>query len=101
MSGSRPWTSTDRTGAPLDDIFLFVRSSFPRAVISRIVGTYSADDDNVFWVEGPGIEVQIDTFPGELPPFTVESDAPAPRLDTSDVEAAKGRIRDLLRSACW
>jgi hypothetical protein len=101
MSGSRPWTSTDRTGGPLDDILLFVRSSFPRAVISRMVGTYSADDDNVFWVEGPGIEVQIDTLPGGLPPFTVESDAPASRLDTSDVEAAKGRIRDLLRSACW
>jgi hypothetical protein len=60
------------------------------------VGTYPADDDNVFWVERAGVEVQIDTAPGGAPPFVVESDAPGTRLHTPDARAASEHIERLL-----
>jgi len=99
VAGIRPWTSDDRTGGPLDEIFRSVQSRFPDAVVSRLVGTHPADDDNVFWVRRAGVEAQIDTAPGGAPPFTVESDAPGTRLDTADAEAAREHIEHLLIDA--
>jgi len=54
--------------------------------VSRLVGTFPADDDNVYWVRRGSFEVQIDTEPGGEAPFVVESDRPGSRLDTSDPE---------------
>ena len=96
MAGSRPWTSDDRTGGPLDDILRSVQSSFPDVAVSRLVGTHRADDDNGFWVQRAGVEVQVDTAPGGAPPFTVESDGPGTRLDTDDADAAEVHIKRLL-----
>jgi hypothetical protein len=96
MAGSRPWWPDDRTGGPLDDILRSVQARFPDATVSRMVGTHPADDDNVFWVQRIGAEVQIDTGPAGTPPFTVEGDEPGTRLDTDDAEAATERINGLL-----
>ena len=96
MAGSRPWAPGDRTGGPLDDILRSVRARFPDVTVSRLVGTWPADDDNVFWIRRNRVEVQIDTADGGVPPFTVESDEPGSRLDTNDAEAATERINRLL-----
>jgi hypothetical protein len=61
-----------------------------------MVGTPPADDDNVFWVQRTGVEVQIDTGPAGTPPFTVEGDEPGTRLDADDAEAATEQINRLL-----
>jgi len=73
-----------------------VRASFPAAVVPRLVGTWPADDDNIFWVELDGVEVQIDSGDGGSVPFTVEGNAPGSRLDTSDVNAAAHQVMQLL-----
>jgi hypothetical protein len=98
MAGSRSWTPNDRTGGPLDDILRSVQTRFPDATVSRMVGTFPADDDNVFWVNRPGVEVQIDTWPGGAGPFIVESDAPGSRFDTDDPVAAAEGISRLLEA---
>jgi hypothetical protein len=98
VAGSRPWTSADHTGGPLDDILDFVRFSFPDAVVVRLVGTLPADDDNVFWVQRPGVEVKIDNAPGGSPPFAVEGAAFGSRLDTDDAQAAMDHLEHLLRA---
>ena len=100
MAGSRPWAPDDRTGGPLDDILGSVRERFPDATLSRMVGTHPADDDNVFWIQRNGIEVQIDTGDGGAPPFLVESDERGSRfLITDDTQAAQVRINRLLDGA--
>lgn len=99
MAGSRPWGPDDRTGGPLDDILRSVCERFPDATVSRMVGTYPADDDNVFWVRRSGTEVQIETGEGGAPPFTVEGDGPDTRLDTDDAGAAKESVNRLLDAA--
>jgi hypothetical protein len=96
MAGSRLWRPEDRTGGPLDAILRSVQARFPDATVSRMVGTHPADDDNVFWVNRTGVEVQIDTGDGGAPPFTVEGDGPGTRLDTDDADAATKRINRLL-----
>lgn len=96
VPGSRPWCPDDRTGGPLDDILRSVQERFPDATVSRMVGTHPTDDDNVFWVQRTGVEVQIDTGPAGTPPFTVEGDEPGTRLDTDDAGAATERINRLL-----
>lgn len=63
-------------------------------VVERLVGTWPADDDNVFWLNRGGTEVQIDTHEGGQPPFIVESDHG--RFKTgSRAAAAERAIRDL------
>jgi hypothetical protein len=96
MAGSRPWSPDDRTGGPLDDILHSVQARFPDATVSRMVGSHPADDDNVFWLQRTGVEVQIDTGPAGTPPFMVEGDEPGTRLDTDDAEAATDQINRLL-----
>ena len=81
MAGARVWSADDRTGGPIDEVFTDLRREFPDLVIERLVGTYLADDDNVFWLcIGPpqslrGKEsVQVDTKPGGRPPFLLEGE---------------------------
>src|SRR6266480_2683470 len=81
MAGARAWTSDDRTGGPIDEMFARLRSEFRELVIERLVGTYPADDDNVFWLSlGPsprfrgGESVQLDTWPDGRPPFLLEGE---------------------------
>ena len=99
MAAIRAWTSLDRTGGPLDDILSIVCSWFPAAVVTRLVGTHPADDDNVYWVRIGAREVQIDAHPGGLPPFLLEGDAEGSRLQTSDPDTAWNHIRRLLQAA--
>jgi hypothetical protein len=99
MAGSRLWGPDDRTGGPLDDIVASVRERFPDAAVSRMVGTYSGDDDNVYWVQRSGTEVQIETGTDGAPPFIVESDTPDTRLDTEDANVAEERVNRLLDAA--
>ena len=47
-----------------------------RTEVSRFVGTYPADDDNVYWVRRGSLEVQIDTGEAGAQPFTIEGDRP-------------------------
>jgi hypothetical protein len=61
-----------------------------------MVGTHPADDDNVFWVQRAGVEVQVDTWPGGAAPFIVEGDAPGTRLETPDATAATEHVERLL-----
>ena len=98
MAGSRPWGPDDRTGGPLDGILGSVRERFPDVRVSRLVGTHPADDDNVFWVQRSGTEVQILTGEGGAPPFTVEGDEPGTRLDADEAGAAKERVNRLLEA---
>ena len=96
MAGSRPWKPSDCTGGPLDGILRSVQTRFPDATVSRIVGTFPADDDNVFWVNRAGVGVQIDTRDGGTGPFIVESDAPGSRFATDDPVAATEFVNRLL-----
>ena len=80
----------------MDEILTSVQARFPDAVVTRLVGTHPADDDNVFWLQRLGVEVQIDTGPGGSPPFTVEGDGPGARLDTGDPGAVTERVTRLL-----
>ena len=73
-----------------------MQARFPDATVSRMVRTHPADDDNVFWVQRTGVEVQIDTGPAGAPPFTVEGDEPGTRADADNAEAATERINRLL-----
>jgi hypothetical protein len=81
MAGARAWTADDRTGGPIDEIFAGLRGEFRDLEIERLVGTYPADDDNVFWLSlGPsprfrGAEsVQVDTGNHGRPPFLLEGE---------------------------
>jgi hypothetical protein len=81
MAGARMWGARDRTGGPIDEVFADLRGEFPDLVIERLVGTYPADDDNVFWLSiGPSLRfrgkesLQVDTYPGGRPPFLMEGE---------------------------
>ena len=65
--------------------------------MSRFVGTYPADDDNVYWVRRGPIEVQIDTHEAGAPPFMIESHRPGSLLTTSDPEVAVCHVLAELR----
>jgi hypothetical protein len=99
MAGIRPWGPEDRTSGALDVILSSVHTRFPDAIVTRLVGTHPADDDNVFWVQLQGTDVQIDTGDGGSPPFTIESAVPGTRLDTHDTAAATEFVNQLLESA--
>lgn len=86
MAGSKIWSAEDRTGGPLDDILDAVRAAIPKLHVERLVGTWPADDDNVYWLQHEGREVQVDTQDDGRLPTTIEVDDR--RLDTSTVTAA-------------
>ena len=96
MAGSRPWSPNDRTGRPPDDILRSVQTRFPEATVNRMVGTFPAGDDNVFWVNRTGVEIQIDMRAGGAGPFIVESDTPSNRFTTYDPVVATEGIYRLL-----
>jgi uncharacterized iron-regulated membrane protein len=98
VAGSRLWRSNDRTGGLIDDILSSVRSRFPDTVVSRLVGTHAADDDNVFWVRRGGVEVQIDTASAGDPPYVVKSDGLGTRLNTDDADAVAACVKRLLNA---
>jgi hypothetical protein len=83
----------------LDDILASVRSWFPSAIVTRLIGTHPADDDNVFWVRVGSREVQIDTQEGGPPPFVMEGDEERSRLETSDHVTARNHIRAFMQAA--
>jgi hypothetical protein len=93
MAGSRTWGSADLTSGPFDEILHKVRATFPELRVERLVGTWAADDDNVYWLKREGIEVQVDTHPGGELPVLVETDIS--RLEAGTVEAAASLIIDL------
>lgn len=94
MAGSRSWGSADQTSGPFDEILHRVRAAIPELRVERLVGTWQADDDNVYWLQHAGIEVQVDTLPDGGLPVLVETDNS--RLEAGTVEAAASLIIDLL-----
>jgi hypothetical protein len=45
-SRGRPWTASDRTGGPLDELLDQLRSLIPELIVERLAVTHRADDDN-------------------------------------------------------
>jgi hypothetical protein len=88
VSGEKIWRPVDATGGALDHVLSRVRTAVPDAEVYRLVGSYPADDDNVYWVRRESLEVQIDTYEAGAPPFLIESHRPGSRLATSDPEVA-------------
>lgn len=105
MAGARTWSADDRTGGPVDDVFTGLRQKFSDLVIERLVGTYPADDDNVFWLSiGPsprlqGEEsVQLDTNADGRPPFLLEGEQHVGEyVETHDVQEALAVLKEWLR----
>lgn len=91
MSGasrhSREWTTKDRTGGPVDDVFELLRASIPALIVERLQVTHAADDDNVYFIDDVNgrNRIQIDTWPRGQPPFLIENGG---RSKTSDVGEA-------------
>jgi hypothetical protein len=98
MSSARPWTAEDRTGGELDELLALVRSHVPAVEIERFVGTYPADDDNVYWVRHLGTEVQIDTQEGGRLPFSIEYQGSPNTLVVRTVNQAWRQVNHLLTS---
>lgn len=94
MAGSRNWGSADLTSGPFDEVLHKVRAAIPDLRVERLVGTWPGDDDNVYWLQHAGIEVQVDTHPGGRLPVLVETDSI--RLEPGTVEAAASLIIDVL-----
>jgi len=90
MSGSKTWGANDRTGGPIDDVLRRVRGGVSEIHVERLVGTWSADDDNVSWIRHADAEVQVDTLPGGALPALVETDSG--RHTAVTVEAATSLI---------
>ena len=105
MSGVRMWSPEDRTGGPIDSVFDDLRLQFRDLVIERLVGTYPADDDNVFWLSlgrAPALRgeetVQVDTYPEGRPPFLLEGERElAEHVTTEDSNEAFSQIAGWLR----
>jgi hypothetical protein len=76
----------------LDDVLDDVRALVPDLHVERLVGTWAADDDNVYWLGHGGVEVQIDTCEGGQPPFVVESTRG--RFETTSKAAAAHYVID-------
>jgi hypothetical protein len=71
----RPWTSHDRSGGPIDDVFDQLRQHLPGLIIERLEVTHRADDDNVYFIgdQNQFDRIQVDTAPGGQPPFFIEN----------------------------
>jgi hypothetical protein len=89
----------------VDAVFDALRAEFGEMVIERLVGTYPADDDNVYWLtigQPPRFngwpKVQIDTYPGGHPPFLLEGERDdGERVDADDPEQARAVLSAWLR----
>jgi hypothetical protein len=90
VTGSKAWGPNDRTGGPIDEVLRRVRGAAAETQIERLVGTWPADDDNVYWIRHAGVEVQVDTLPAGALPALVETDRGCQTAGT--VEAATSLI---------
>jgi hypothetical protein len=96
MNRGRPWTTSDRTGGPIDDVFDQLREQIPGLIVERLEVTHPADDNNVYFIgdqHQPDL-IQVDTYPHGGPPFLIENGG---RHDTTDTTQAVAIIRDLLK----
>jgi hypothetical protein len=93
----RPWTASDRTGGPLDQILDELRAQVPSLIVERLKMPHPGDDDNVYFIgDSSGLDrVQLDTAPGGQPSFLLEADQ---RLETTDPTHAATTIRGWLTS---
>lgn len=57
---------------PVERLQELVHQGLPTATIERLRVTHPADDDNVWFVQQGGREVQFECHPGGKPPFLVE-----------------------------
>lgn len=94
-SHGRPWTASDRTGGPLDELLDELRSRMPRFTVERLEVTHRADDDNVYFIDDQyGTDpVQLDTAPDGQPPFYIENGG---RHQTPEVAEAVSIIGNCL-----
>jgi hypothetical protein len=90
----RPWTNTDRTGGPVDDLFDQLREHVPGLIIERLEVKYPADDDNLyflFFADWNKFEnIQVETAPCGQPPFLIENGG---RHETTDTTEAVTLLR--------
>jgi hypothetical protein len=73
-----------------------LRKTHPAARIERLRVKYPGDDDNVWFVQDGGQEVQFDCQPDGSGPFLVEADD-GQRVEAPDVESALSEVDRLLR----
>jgi hypothetical protein len=94
-SHGRPWTASDRTGGPLDELLDQLRSRIPKLVVERLQVTHPADDDNVYFIgdEHQRDQIQLDTGPDGQPSFYIENGG---RHLTSEVAEAASIIGSYL-----
>jgi len=90
----RPWTNTDRTGGPIDDVFDQLREHVPGLIIERLEVKHPADDDNLyclFFADWDKFEnIQVETADGGQPPFLIEN---GQQHETTDITEAVTLIR--------
>jgi len=94
----RPWSSTDRTGGPLDGLLDRVRETYPHLIAERLEVAHPGDDDNVYFLgdHERGLDrVQLDTGPDGQPQFIIEAEQ---RHATSDPDEAATLITTWLRA---
>ena len=95
MNRGRPWTTSDRTGGPIDDVFDQLHEQVPGLVVERLEVTHSGDDNNVYFIgdQHHADLIQVDTHPNGHPPFLIENGG---RHHTTDTTKAVAVIRDQL-----
>jgi len=91
----RPWTATDRTSGPLDQILDQLREQIPDLIVERLQQPHPGDDDNIYFLgDTSGLDrVQIDTAPGGQPPFVIAADQ---QVETNDSAHATALVHSLL-----
>lgn len=94
----RPWTASDRTGGPLDELLDQLRSRIPGLIVERLQVTHRADDDNVYFIgDEYGLDrIQLDTFPDGQPSFYIENGG---RHQTAEVREAASIIGSYLEQS--
>jgi hypothetical protein len=97
-SRGRPWTASDRTAGPLDELLDQLRSRIPGLVVERLAVTHPADDDNVYFIgdEHQRDQIQLDTAPDGQPSFCIENGG---RHQTSQVREAASIIASYLQQS--
>ena len=94
-SRGRPWTASDRTGGPLDELLDQLRTRIPGLIVERLQVTHRTDDDNVYFIgdEHQRDRIQLDTAPDGQPSFYIENGG---RHQTSEAGAAASIIGSYL-----
>ncbi|WP_433055565.1 hypothetical protein [Dactylosporangium sp. CS-033363] len=71
-----PWSAEHKTGGPLDEVFAALYAEFPDLSIERFAVDHVGDDDNGWFLTltGADADLQIESYEGGLPPFSLESD---------------------------